>query len=107
MKDIIEVEITGATYHVDLTAKNSILSAEPRTVLAVTRDLKTTLEHLTDEGESSPTDPRLPRKGFRSKPSSYDLLCNYLIKSSMPPVNTYYHLTALSANFVSIGSGRK
>ncbi len=80
MKHIIELEITGATYHVDLTAKNSILSAEPRTVLAVTRDLKTTLEHLTDEGESSSTDPRLPKKGFHSEPSSYDPLVQLLNK---------------------------
>ena len=80
MKDIIELKIMGATYHVGLTAKNSILSAEPRTVLAVTRDLKTILERLTDEGESSPTDPRLPKKGFRSEPSSYDPFVQLLNK---------------------------
>ena len=80
MKGIIENEIMGATYHVDLTAKNSILSAKPRTVRAVTRDLKTTMEHLTDEGESSPTDPRLPKNGFRHEPSSYEPFVQLLNK---------------------------
>jgi protein kinase-like protein len=79
-QNIIEKEIMGATYHVDLTAKNSILSAEPRTVRAVTRDLKATLEHLTDEGGSSPTDPRLPKNGFRDEPSSYEPFVQLLNK---------------------------
>jgi protein kinase-like protein len=77
---IIEKEIMGATYYVDLTAKNPVLSAEPGTVRAVTRDLKTTLDRLTDEGESSPTDPRLPKSGFRDEPSSYEPFVQLLNK---------------------------
>jgi hypothetical protein len=80
MKGIIESEIMGATYHVDLTAKNSILFAKPKTVRAVTQALKTTMKHLTDEGESSPTSPRLPKNGFRYEPHSYEPFVQLLNK---------------------------
>ncbi len=80
MMAIIEDEIMGATYFVDLTAKEAILYAEPGTVKAVTLDLKTTWDHLTDEGGSSPTDPRLPKNGFRHEPSSYEPFVQLLNK---------------------------
>ena len=80
MKATIENEITGATYYVDLTAENSILSAEPRIVQAVNRDLKTTFKYLTYEGESSPAHPRLPKHGFSHEPPSYEPFVQLLNK---------------------------
>ncbi len=105
MKAIIENEITGATYYVDLTAEDSILFAEPGTVQAVNRDLKTTFKRLTNRPQ-----PILGslNTALATNLHHTSLLCNYLIKSPTPPVNTYHHpLWPLSVNFVSIGSGGK
>jgi protein kinase-like protein len=69
MKTIIGGEIKSATFYVDLTA--SILPVNYNTVQNVADDLKSTFEHLTDQGKSTATEPRFPQGGFRNEPLSY------------------------------------
>lgn len=75
---LIEDELRDATYHVDLTSEGGILHADPRTVETVTDNLRTTFQALTSKGESSPTVPRFPKKGFPSESQSYDPLIHLL-----------------------------
>ncbi len=69
MKTIIGDEIKSATFYVDLTA--SILPVNPSTVQDVADNVKSTFEHLTDQGKSTATEPRFPEGGFLHEPLSY------------------------------------
>ena len=80
MKALIENELKGATYYVDLTADDGILHADPRTVETVVDSLRTTFQALTAGGNSSATDPRLLLNGFRHEPRSYSPLVHLLNK---------------------------
>ncbi|KAF8491081.1 hypothetical protein F5888DRAFT_1078011 [Russula emetica] len=80
MKALLEAELEGATYYVDLTAKDAIFYADPGTVQAVIDSLETTFQTLTSGGDSSATDPRFPEHSFPSEPPSYGPLSNLLNK---------------------------
>ena len=80
MRALIENELKGATYYVDLTAEDGILHADPRTVEAVVDGLGTTFQALTAGGDSSATDPRFPVNGFRHEYRSYGPLIHLLNK---------------------------
>ena len=80
MKGQMEDEIRDATYVVDLTKENGILRADIRIVDIVVTDLRTTFQALTSGGESSATDPRLPRNSFSGEHQSYEPLSHLLNK---------------------------
>jgi hypothetical protein len=80
MKALIEDELKGATYYVDLTTEDGILHADPRTVEAVMNSLRTTFQALTSGGDSSATKPRFPVNGFPRKSQSCEPLVHLLNK---------------------------
>ena len=80
MKALIEGELSGATYHVDLTTKDGILHADPRIVEVVNDRLRTTFETLTSRGSSSEANPRFPKKRFTREDQSYKPLIHLLNK---------------------------
>jgi len=80
MKSLIERELRGETYFVDLTTKSGILYTDPRSVDAVIDSLETTFQALTFEGPSSTTDPRLPVDGFSQETPSFEPLIHLLNK---------------------------
>jgi hypothetical protein len=80
MKVLIEHELKGATYVVDLTNDEGILHADPGTVQAVIDSLGSTFQTLTSENVSSEAVPRLPEDGFRYEPDSYEPLAHLLNK---------------------------
>ena len=80
MKALIEEELKGATYYVDLTAGDGILHGDPRTVEAVIYSLRTTFQALTSGGHSSTTEPRFPVNGFLHECQSYEPFAHLLNK---------------------------
>jgi Fungal protein kinase len=80
MNALIESELKGATYFVDLTTEDGILHADPGTVETVIDSLRTTFRALTSGGDSSATDPRFPVNGFPNEPPSYIPLVHLLNK---------------------------
>jgi hypothetical protein len=80
MTALMEKELKGATYFVDLTADDGILHADPEIVRTVVNSLGSTFQALTSGGDSSATDPRLPVNGFPTEPPSYIPLVHILNK---------------------------
>ncbi len=80
LKALVEDELRGATYHVNLTTKHGILHADPTIVKAVNNSLQTTFKALTSGGHSSATNPRFPANGFLHKHQSYKPLVHLLNK---------------------------
>ena len=81
MKNKMENELRGATFHVDLTAEGGILHADPGIVDAVIDELiGTTFPVLTSGGTSSATSPRFPASGCPSEKESYKPLTHLLNK---------------------------
>ena len=80
MNALIEEELRGATYHVDLTAEDGILRADPGIVESVNNSLQATFQALTSGGRSSVTKPRLPTDRFSNEARSYGPLVHLLNK---------------------------
>ena len=92
---MIEYELRGATYHVDLTAEDGILHADPTIVEAVNNSLQTTFQALTSGGRSSATDPRFPMNGFIRGHRSYRPLA-HLLNKIIDTANQYVPRSQLS-----------
>jgi len=95
MKALIEDELRGATYHVDLTNEDGILHADPTIVEAVNDSLRTTFQVLTSGGSSSTTNPRLPVNGFICEHRSYKPLA-HLLNKIIDTANWYMPRSQLS-----------
>jgi hypothetical protein len=95
MKALIEDELKGATYYVDLTTDDGILHADPRTVEAVIDSLGTTFQALTSGGDSSATDPRFPENGFSHGSQSHEPLI-HLLNKIIDTANRYTPRSQLS-----------
>jgi hypothetical protein len=98
MKALIEGELKGDTYFVDLITGNSILQVDRETVEAVIDTLGTTFQALTSGGDSSPTDPRFPENGFRHEHQSYEPLThllNKIVNAASPFVSSQSPLSGL------------
>jgi hypothetical protein len=99
MKGRMEDEIKDATYVVDLTNENGILRADRRIVENVIKDLQTTFQALTSGGNSSATDPRLPRDPFSSEPQSYKPL-SHLLNKIITTANPYISQSLHQENYI-------
>jgi hypothetical protein len=95
MKALIEDELKGATYYVDLIAKDGILHADPRTVEVVMDSLRSVFQALTSGGNSSAAEPRLPANGFRRESPSYEPLA-HLLNNIIDTANQYIPRSQLS-----------
>ncbi|KAI0271218.1 hypothetical protein BGY98DRAFT_203199 [Russula aff. rugulosa BPL654] len=80
MKALIERELKGATYYVDLTTEDGILHADSRIMEAVNDSLRATFLALTSGGHSSATKPRFPVNRFSRETRSYRPLVHLLNK---------------------------
>lgn len=80
MKALIEAELKGPLYYVDLTTEDDILHVGPRDVGAMIDGLGSTSQVLTSGGDSFATDPLFPVNGFPHEPQSYEPLVHLLNK---------------------------
>jgi hypothetical protein len=95
MKALMEDELREATFHVDLTAEDGILHADPKIVEAVNDSLRTTFQALTAGGRSSVASPRFPVKRFSRETRSYRPLV-HLLNKIVDTANQYVPPSQLS-----------
>jgi hypothetical protein len=99
MKRLVEDELKGATYRVNLTTGNSILQVDSdAAVETVINSLGTTFHTLTSGGDSSAAEPRFPADGFRHEPQSYEPLAhllNKIVDAASPYVPSQSQLSGL------------
>ncbi|KAI0271215.1 hypothetical protein BGY98DRAFT_203120 [Russula aff. rugulosa BPL654] len=95
MKALIERELRGATYYVDLTTEDGILHADPRIVEVVNDGLRATFQALISGGHSSATKPRFPINRFSRETRSYRPLVQ-LLNKIIDTANRYMPRSQLS-----------
>jgi len=75
MKKLMAEELKGGIFQVDLTVSGAVLHADDKIVRTVVSRLqdnhKLTAKSLTSGGQSSSSEPRFPRGGFKQEPDSY------------------------------------